>query len=220
MLAPYGMDSVASEARTRPSSMPTGFPRTSDILTRLAAREGQARVPVADIVDALGERAYALLIVVLGLPNCLPMPPPIPLICGILLAFVALQIMVGWPSPWLPRALLRRSIAHDDLLKAVKRATPWLQALERWARPRFSVFDQALTFRVMGLVLFAFALALVFAAPVIGQIPLGIAVCLVGLGLVERDGYVVVGGLLAGVFGTSLSLGFVFAVISSAGAMF
>ena len=200
--------------------MTTGSPRTSQILQGLAAREGQERIPVADIVDALGERAYALLIVVLGLPNCLPMPPPIPLICGILLAFVALQIMVGWPSPWLPRALLRRSIARVDLVRAVMRATPWLETLERLARPRFSVFDTALTFRVMGVVLFAFALALVFAAPIIGQIPLGIAVCLVGLGLVERDGYVVVGGLLAGVFGTSLSLGFLFAVIASAGAIF
>ena len=46
----------------------------------------------------------------------------------------------------------------------------------------------------MGVALLAFSLALVTAAPVIGQIPLGLAVCLVGLGLVERDGYVVVGG--------------------------
>ena len=82
---------------------------------------------VRTIVDALGERAYALLIVVLGLPNCLPMPPPIPLICGILLMFVAVQIIVGWPSPWLPKRLLDRSIARGDLVKASSRAVPWLQ---------------------------------------------------------------------------------------------
>ncbi len=72
----------------------------------------------------------------------------------------------------------------------------------------------------MGVALLAFSLALVTAAPVIGQIPLGLAVCLVGLGLVERDGYVVVGGLAVGMVGTSLSLGFVFAVIASATAIF
>ena len=65
-----------------------------------------------------------------------------------------------------------------------------------------------------------FALALIFAAPIIGQIPLGLAVCLVGLGLVERDGYVVIAGIVVGTLGTSLSLGFLFAVIASAEAIF
>jgi hypothetical protein len=48
----------------------------------------------------------------------------------------------------------------------------------------------------------------------VGQIPLGLAVCLVGLGLVERDGFVVVGGLLIGSIGLTLSLGFVYAVFT------
>ena len=199
--------------------MPPGPVRTSDILLRLAASRDSARISVREIVDALGERAYALLVVVLGLPNCLPMPPPIPLLCGFLLLFVAAQIIVGWPSPWLPRQLLDRNIAHEDLVKAVNRAVPWLQWLERAARPRLVLFGHELALRVIGIVLLIFSLALIFAAPIIGQIPLGIAVCLVGLGLVERDGYVVIAGMVVGALGTSLSLGFLFAVIASATAI-
>ena len=67
--------------------------------------------------------------------------------------------------------------------------------------------------------LVVFSLALVFAAPVIGQIPLGLAVCLVGLGIVERDGYVVIAGLVVGAIGTSLSLGFLLAIFASATAI-
>jgi hypothetical protein len=201
-------------------SMPPGSVRTSDIIVKLASGGDSPRVSVREIVDALGERAYALLIVVLGLPNCLPMPPPIPLLCGILLLFVAAQIIVGWPSPWLPKRLLNRSIARGDLVKAASRAVPWLQWLEKGAKPRLAVFDHVLALRVMGVVLLMFSLALIFAAPVIGQIPLGLAVCLVGLGLVERDGYVVIAGIVVGALGTSLSLGFLFAVIASAEAIF
>ncbi|MCP8940458.1 exopolysaccharide biosynthesis protein [Alsobacter sp. SYSU M60028] len=199
--------------------MSQGPSRTSDILMQLAAGT-EDRISVRQIVAALGERTYALLIVVLGLPNCLPMPPPIPLISGILLFFVALQLVVGWPSPWLPRRLLDRTLARDVVSKAAARALPWLVWLERAARPRLVVFHSEPALRVMGVVLLAFSLALVFAAPFIGQIPLGLAVCLVGLGLVERDGYVVVSGLAVGMVGTSLSLGFVFAVIASATAIF
>ncbi|WP_460451908.1 exopolysaccharide biosynthesis protein [Alsobacter sp. SYSU BS001988] len=200
--------------------MQQGSTRTSDILVRLVGESATDRVSVRAIVDVLGERAYALLVVVLGLPNCLPMPPPIPLICGLLLLFVAAQIVLGKQAPWLPRRLLARTIALEDLRKAVDRAVPWLRRLERVARPRLSVFESAIAFRLVGLALLAFSLALVFAAPVIGQIPLGLAVVLVGLGLVERDGIVVVAGLSFGLVGTTLSLGFLFAIFASAAAIF
>ncbi|MFD0937946.1 exopolysaccharide biosynthesis protein, partial [Methylobacterium trifolii] len=86
--------------------------------------------------------------------------------------------------------------------------------LERWSRPRMSVFETALGMRGMGLALLALAMALIVAAPIVGQIPLGLAVCLVGLGLVERDGVVVLVGLGIGVVGVALNAGFVYAIVS------
>lgn len=172
------------------------------------------RLTVGDILAILRDRAFALLVVLLGLPNCLPMPPPIPLICGLLLGLVAAQIVAGRASPWLPRALLHRSIARADVKRAVDRALPIFRRLERWSRPRVTIFDTALAMRVMGFLLLALSMGLLFAAPVVGQIPLGIAVCLVGLGLVERDGVVVMVGLAIGAIGVTLSLGFVWAVVA------
>ena len=99
--------------------------RTSEILSSLTAR-AQEPLTVSDIVAVLRGRAFALLIVLLGLPNCLPMPPPIPLVCGLLLALVAAQIAAGWASPWLPRSLLTRSIPRQDFSRAVARALPVL----------------------------------------------------------------------------------------------
>ncbi len=188
--------------------------RTSEVLTVLAAQDTE-RLTVRDIVAVLRDRAFALLVVLLGLPNCLPMPPPIPLICGLLLALVAAQIAAGMSAPWLPRALLSRSIARADLQRAVARAVPLLRRLERWSRPRMRVFENDLGMRAMGLLLLALALVLIVAAPIVGQIPLGLAVSLVGLGLVERDGVVVMAGLAVGVLGVLLNLGFVYAVFSA-----
>ena len=172
------------------------------------------RLTVADIVAVLRDRAFALLVVLLGLPNCLPMPPPIPFVCGLLLALVAAQLAAGRPTPWLPAALLRRSIPQDAVKRAVARALPVLQRLERLSRPRIAFLEKPLALRLIGIVLILMSIGLLVAAPVIGQIPLGIAVCLVGLGLVERDGVVVVGGLLVGVVGLTLSLGFVYAIVA------
>ena len=114
--------------------------RTSEILAALAAQPGE-RLTVGDILAVLRDRAFALLVVLLGLPNCLPMPPPIPLVCGLLLALVAAQIIFGRSAPWLPKALLQRSIARADVERAVTRALPIFQRLERYSRPRMPVFE-------------------------------------------------------------------------------
>jgi hypothetical protein len=187
--------------------------RTSQILLALASQPGE-RLTVREIMAVLQDRAFALLIVLLGLPNCLPMPPPIPLVCGLLLALVAVQIVFGREAPWLPRQLMNRSMARTDVERAVGRAVPVFRRLERISRPRMTFLDTPLAMRLMGAVILVLSLGLLFAPPFVGQIPLGLAVCLVGLGLVERDGFVVVGGLLIGSIGLTLSLGFVYAVFT------
>jgi len=162
----------------------------------------------------LQDRAFALLIVLLGLPNCLPMPPPIPLVCGLLLALVAIQIIFGREAPWLPGQLLNRSLARTDVERAVGRAMPAFRRLERFSRPRMTFLDTPVSMRIMGAIVLVMALGLLFAPPFVGQIPLGLAVCLVGLGLVERDGLVIMGGLIIGSVGMVLSLGFVYAIFT------
>ena len=187
--------------------------RTSQILLALASQPGE-RLTVREIMAVLQDRAFALLVVLLGLPNCLPMPPPIPLVCGLLLALVAIQIVFGRDVPWLPRQLMNRSVARTDVERAVGRAVPAFRRLERISRPRMTFLDTPFAMRLMGAVILILSLGLLFAPPFVGQIPLGLAVCLVGLGLVERDGLVVMGGLVIGSIGLTLSLGFVYAIFA------
>jgi hypothetical protein len=193
--------------------------RTSDILAALGdARE--ERLSVRDILLALRTRAFALLVVVLGLPNCLPMPPPIPLICGFLLLFVSLQMVFGLQAPWIPQRIARQSIARADISRAVARSLPVVRWLERISRPRLAFFDGALASRAVGVMLLVLSSGLLLAAPFVGQIPMGVAICLVGLGLVERDGLVVMCGALIGLVGIALNVGFVVAVVHWIAAMF
>jgi hypothetical protein len=169
---------------------------------------------VRDMVDALGERAYALLLVILGLPNCLPMPPPIPLVCGLLVLFVAIQMLLGLTSPWLPQRVLNLSTTRDAASRVTRRAMPWLIFMERYARPRLAVLQTRAGFQIVGALVLICALALLVAAPFVGQIPLGIAICLIGLGLVERDGLIIAIGAFFGAVGVVFSVGFVWAIVT------
>ena len=188
--------------------------RTSDILSVLASQEGE-RLTVGGMVAILRDRAFALLVVLLGLPNCLPMPPPIPLVCGLLLLLVAVQMIAGMDAPWLPRKVLKQSIARETVERAVSKAVPLLRRLERWSQPRLSLFETALGMRALGVLILALAMALIVAPPFFGQIPLGLAIALIGLGLVERDGIVVLIGLVFGGLGIGISVGFVYTLFAS-----
>ena len=173
------------------------------------------RLTVGDILLVLRGRAFALLIVLLGLPNCLPMPPPIPFVCGLLLALVAAQIAAGWSAPWLPAPFCGARFPASDMSRAVARALPtlagWSVGRARGSRcstPRWPCGWSRF-------VLLTLALGLIVAAPIVGQIPLGLAVCLLGLGLVERDGLVVIAGLVVGSVGIALNVGFVYAIVAA-----
>ena len=67
--------------------------------------------------------------------------------------------------------------------------------------------------RGAGLLLLVVSIGLVCAAPFIGQIPMGISTCLIGLALVERDGVIMASAALFGAIGLALNFGFILAVV-------
>ena len=185
--------------------------QTSEVLDKLAKEPGE-QLSVATIFASLGDKAFALLVVILGVPNCIPMPPPIPLLCGFLLIGVALQIGFGRKSPWAPRFVLTRSVAQRDVQQAVARVQPYVLKMERFSRPRLQWIAPGVASILIALLLATLSLGIITAAPFIGQIPWGLAVCLMGLGLVERDGVLLIASIVAALIGASLSAGFVYAI--------
>ena len=186
--------------------------RLSQVLVLLAA-EPEERISFRDILAILSERSFAILVVLLGLPNCLPMPPPIPTVSALLLIMIAVQMAVRRPEPWFPGVILRGSVARSDVLRAVKRAMPVVSVLERWSRPRLVLLDPRTGSILSALLLLTMALGMLFAAPLIGQVPYGLAVCLFGLGQIERDGVLVLTGVVAGAIGMVLSASFIYGVV-------
>lgn len=188
--------------------------RLSQVLVLLAA-EPEERITFRDILAILSERSFAILIVLLGLPNCLPMPPPIPTVSALLLIMISVQMLVRRPAPWFPGVVLRGSVARSDVLRAVKRALPVVSRLERWSRPRLSVFEPRLAALLSALLLLMMSVGMLVAAPLVGQVPYGLAVCLFGLGQIERDGVLVLSGMVAGAVGVALSASFIYGVVEA-----
>jgi hypothetical protein len=172
--------------------------RTSDVLATLAHGEG-ARVTFGEILLGLRHRAFGFATLIFSLPCCLPMPPGIPTVCGIALVIIALNLIAMRRRLWLPAAIAGKTVARTDLKRMVDRATPLMRRLERYCRPRLPLVTESGGKVLVGAVVFALGFVMILPIPFVGNMPPAIAASVIALGMTERDGLIVLIGLVVSV---------------------
>ncbi len=182
-----------------------GTRKTSEILAELAA-SAAPRIQLRDLVNALGDRAFGLLILVFALPNAIGLGtiPGLSTVFGVPQMFVAAQMALGWHKPWLPDWVLDKSLERGDFQTIVDRSTPYLQRAEKLLRPRWAVMSSYFAERLLGLVFLL--LATIVAMPIPGgNWPPAVAMAFIAIGLVERDGLYIVIGLVVAVIAVCIA---------------
>jgi hypothetical protein len=185
----------------------------SDMLEALAADPGRERIAVGDLLAAMGDRALAALLFVFAFPNVLPTPPGTSAILGAPLVFLSAQLAFG-RGPWLPALIARRSMSRADFAALVRRVDPWLARAERLLRPRLAVLAEPPMEYLIGLVCLLLALLLVLPIP-LGNVLPAVAISLLSLGILERDGWWVLAGLATALSAAAVVSGVVFAMVKA-----
>jgi len=172
--------------------------RTSEVLATLAHGEGE-RVTFGEILLGLRHRAVGFATLIFSLPCCLPMPPGIPTVCGIALVIIALNLITMRRRLWLPAVIAGKTVARSDLNRMVERATPLMRRLERYCRPRLPMVTESVGKVLVGLVIFVLGAIMILPIPFVGNMPPAIAASVIALGMTERDGLIVLIGLVVSV---------------------
>lgn len=186
----------------------------SDMLRALADDERRERIAVADLLDALGDRALAALLFVFAFPNVLPVPPGTSAILGAPLLFLAAQMAFNMKA-WLPAVIARRSMARSDFLTMVERVSPWLERAEKLMKPRLTPLTVGAMESVVGAVCLLLSLAVFLPIPLGNMLP-ALAICLLAMGILERDGLWVLAGLGTALAAGALVSGVVWAAVKAA----
>lgn len=215
---------MSDEADPKPARPPLGTRldltasdtgrRMSEILRDIAAETGPDRITVADLLTAMEGRAFGALLLLFAFPNILPSPPGLAAILGLPLIYLASQLMLG-RSPWLPNFIANRSIARASFASVIVRATPWIARAERMLVTRLHILAGPVAQRLLGAVCLLLSLILVLPIPFGNMLP-SLAICIIALGMLERDGAWILGGLLSAVVAAGVVGGLAYGLVKSA----
>lgn len=181
----------------------TSAQSTSAILEMLMERYPTGNVSLRQMLDLFEEKAFYLLLLIFCIPLMLPFSPPgFTLVVALPIIYLSAQMVYGLKSPWLPEKLAKREMNAENLNGMIRRTIPWLKRAEKFFKPRLTFLSSRTAERLLAVVCLLAALCIPIPLPVFNTIASG-AIFLIALGLMERDGLVIILGLGAA-FGTFL----------------
>lgn len=203
---------------TTPASSPSTIQQddvshnVTRLLRRLADDGGDAGLTLHEIRDRLDERAYGLLILLLSIPCLVPGLYGVPQVVGLIVILLAGQMLVGREEPWLPRWFLNLRCKGSWLKAMADFAETKLGWIDRLSRPRLRRFADEPGEKLAAVFMILATVTIVM--PLTNTIP-SIALALLSVGLIQRDGLFVLAGCavttvwltILGALGTGLLMG-------------
>ena len=172
-------------------------PSISHIFTDFLKSHTDSKVKFGDLVDALGHRGQAILLLMLALPNALLLStiPGISTIFGLPMCFVALQMLINLPHLWLPETLRNKVVDRSLLEKIIQRSCVYLVKVEYYIQPRLTYFTYGIFSKIIAL--FLLTQSAIIALPIpFGNFLGGWGVVFLALAIIERDGIVAILGMI------------------------
>ena len=198
-------------------SVPPALP-TSELLIRIVENCPDGPISIGDLIDGLADRAFGILFLMLTVPTAVPGPPGMPTAFGIPLLIFTAQLALKYDRPWMPDFVRRRRFSRNALLGVLRRVRPALAWLEGICRPRMLRLTERKGECRLGVFFFLCTIVLVNPIPIpFSHLPLAMAMVVLSLGYVERDGIVIIAGIIGALIGTAINismLGGVFVLIA------
>jgi len=189
--------------------------RLSQVVADFARDPERTVITIADLLGAIGDRAFGALLLLFAAPNAIPVSlPGVSTVLGTPIVFLALQLMLGRNAPWLPAFLSRRAMPRAAFAHAIDVVLPWLQRAERLLKPRLCWLASGPVERLIGLV--CLVLATVLALPIpFGNMPPALAICVLALALLEKDGLATLLGLAVAAVALFIAWGVLLGIVKA-----
>ncbi|EWC41813.1 exopolysaccharide biosynthesis protein [Stutzerimonas stutzeri] len=176
-------------------------PQNLENLLERLERAGEADQPVTIecMLQATDERSFGALLLIPGLLVLSPLSgiPGLPSVLAVMVSLIAVQLLLGRERFWLPQWLLRRSASRSKYDKAIAFLQHIAGFVDRLLRRRLTFLTSGPATRLNALL----CLAIAATMPPLELIPFGNSIAgaglsVLGLGMMARDGAMVLVALL------------------------
>ena len=191
-------DASSATLHSPDTSLSVAFERAADAISA-------ETVTVRDLLELVGEQGLLLFCAFLAVPFLLPVAiPGTSTVFGLLMLLIGISVAID-RLPLMPSRLLSRSLGAQHVVPALRKGAQVFRRFEKLIRPRLLAMtaSPAANFVNGGVIAFA-ALVLMVPLPLVpftNTIP-AFAVVLLCIGMVERDGILILLGYLATIAAT------------------
>jgi hypothetical protein len=192
-----------------PQHLPLG-----ETLAQLLRSEDARGLSIHEITGAVGEKGFGLVLMVLSLPSALPVPAPgysTPF--GIVIALIALQMLIGRQSLWVPAKLCGLRIKPKLAGSMLGAASRFLGKIERFIRPRQKWIRGRIGQGALALVVVIMACLMMLPIPLTNTFP-AMVIFMIGIGLSEEDGLLAMAAFAVGCCAVLLYTGVVYLLLT------
>jgi hypothetical protein len=145
------------------------------------------RITIEQLLEPLRRRAFGFLLLLLAIPNFIPVPLGIGGIMGVLVVALGLEMLIGLEHPWIPGFLRRRTMSREGLLRFLDRIAPMTSRLEKICKPRLQRLTQRPFTFASGAIMILIGILLALPIPFTNYVFGGMLIAF-AFALVERDG--------------------------------
>ncbi len=178
---PVGLDAAASP----PSGDAAADERAPG--DKKQRRRTPSHVTVGEIVDRTREAGFGVILAFLAI--CSVPFPGVSVPFGLVIAYGAVQMIIGMHKPWVPRSIRQRRISLavlDWISVRIPRWTSWLEVL---VRPRFTIMTRGIFWTLCGVGILIQAIGLSLPLPIPGSnLFFVVPIVLYAIALLETDG--------------------------------
>jgi hypothetical protein len=170
----------------------------SELLARCKQTLSENGITIFELVSFFKERAIGLLLLLMALPNALLLAsiPGISSIFGFVIVFLSFNIILNRKILLLPKKISRYSVSKNTLITIIDAALPWIVRIEKKLSMRWTFIFSSFFQKIVGSVILFAGICIALPIPFGNFLP-GVCLVMMALGLIIKDGALVVGGLLA-----------------------
>ncbi|NII11538.1 exopolysaccharide biosynthesis protein [Oleiagrimonas sp. C23AA] len=161
--------------------------RTTDVLADALAAHPHEYIVLDDLIAPLNSRAFGCVLLLLAIPNFIPVPLGVGGVMGVLTMLLGVQMAAGMRQPWIPGWLRRRQLKREAVARFLARSAPIMRRLERLCRPRLEALTGRGASVFTGVLLFLIGILLALPIPFTNYLFGGMLLAY-ALALIERDG--------------------------------